>query len=47
MVDLPKKVRVSAFDFDIVEWGPTEAALRQRFGEFCAMENQIRVLRDG
>lgn len=40
---MPKKIKVSAFDFDILEWDRNDAASRNRFGEFCALSGVIRI----
>jgi hypothetical protein len=43
MADLPKRVRISAFDFTVEDWKPHSATASGRFGEFSCLEQVIRV----
>lgn len=43
---LPSTLRVGAFDFKIEIWASTSAAANNRFGEFSAVEQTIRISED-
>ncbi len=43
MMQLPKSVRVSHVDVEIVEWSVPAANARHRWGEFCCQEQLIRI----
>jgi hypothetical protein len=41
--DLPKAIRVAAYDIKVINWDTHTACANRRFGEFCALEFCIRV----
>ena len=41
--ELPKKVKVAAFDIKVRTWGHREADALERFGQFSAVEGAIRI----
>ena len=43
IIDLPEKVRIGAFDFQIQRWNSYQAAAAQRWGECSTTEFVIRI----